>query len=82
MTNLFKYGGPYEIAITQYGSTLADLPIRFARQFGGSFGAFDMAVGAVVGGLVLWGLVEYFTKKSPVRVTKSIPFIGKYLYKR
>lgn len=88
MTNLFRYGGPYEIAITsygstladlpiQFGSTLADLPIRFARQFGATFNATDTLIGAVIGGLVLYYLVERFGKTSPRKIMRMIPFVGK-----
>lgn len=76
MTNLFKNSGPYEIAISQYGSTLADLPIRFASQFNAAFG-FPI-VDVIVGGLVFWYLIERFAKKSPKGVLKMIPIIGKY----
>jgi len=80
MTLLFKNGGPYAIAISQYGSTLADLPIKFGNHF--AMHPVETAVAAGLGGLILWGLVEYFTKKSPVKITRSIPFIGKFLYKK
>jgi len=79
MTNLFKNSGPYEISISQYGSTLADLPIRFARQFGATFGPADWILGASIGGFLLWGVVEYFLKKSPLRIAKGIPIVGKYI---
>ncbi len=76
---LFSSGGPYEISISQYGSTLADLPIKFARQFGGTFNSFDMLIGAVLGGFLLWGAVEFFAKKTPLKLAKGIPVVGKLI---
>ncbi|MBU1173457.1 MAG: hypothetical protein KKD44_28150 [Proteobacteria bacterium] len=82
MTNLFKSGGPYEIAISQYGSTLADLPIRFGRMFGATYSPADWALGALLGGFVLYGALEFFLKKSPLTMAKQIPFIGPLIKKR
>lgn len=79
MSNLFRYGGPYEIAIDSYGSTLADLPIKFAHQFSRSFGTFDYLSGMIIGGLVLYYLIERFGKKTPRGLLKLIPFVGKYV---
>ena len=72
MTNLFKFGGPYEIAVTQYGSSLADLPIKFARQFGATFGTVDWMLGAALGGFVLYYLVERFLKTTPRKALKGV----------
>jgi len=81
MTNLFKSSGPYEIAISQYGSTLADLPIRFGRMFGAKFEPADWILGALIGGFVLYGTLEYFLKKSPLTMAKQIPIIGPMIKK-
>jgi hypothetical protein len=78
MTNLFRNSGPYEISISQYGSSLADLPIKFARQFGATFGAADLAIGAALLGFVLWGAVEYFTKTTPLKLIRGAPVVGKF----
>jgi hypothetical protein len=79
MTNLFKTSGPYEISISQYGSTLADMPIKFLSQFGATFSAVDWALGALLGGFIVYAAVEYFTKKSPLKYAKSIPVVGKMI---
>jgi hypothetical protein len=90
MTNLFRYGGPYEIAISSYGSSIADLPIRFgssiadlpirfARQFGATFNSADIVLGTVIGGIVFYYLIERFLKKSPRQIMKMVPFVGKKL---
>ena len=79
MTNLFRYGGPYEIAISQYGSTIADLPIRFARQFGATFNTADVLIGTVLGGFVFYYLVNRFLNKTPRQIAKMIPIVGKSL---
>lgn len=79
MTNVFKSGGPYEIAITQYGSTLADLPIRFGRMFGATFNGADLLIGTVLGGLVFYYIIQRFGNKSPRQIMKMIPIVGKSL---
>lgn len=77
MSNLFRYGGPYEISIDSYGSTIADLPIKFAHQFSRTF-SMDYIGGMVIGGLILYYLIERFIKKSPRGILKMIPILGKY----
>ena len=79
MTRLFSNSGPYEISISQYGSTLADLPIRFARQFGATFNHVDIILGATVGGLALWYVLDRFLKITPRKLLKMIPIVGKSL---
>jgi hypothetical protein len=76
MTNLFKNSGPYEISISQYGSTLADLPLKFASRFA-TFGPAEWIMTAVVS-LAFWTVLDKFFSVTPRKIVKKVPLIGKY----
>jgi hypothetical protein len=58
----------------KFGSTLADLPLKFAS----AFGTFDWVIPTVIGGFLLYYLVERFTHATPRSLLKAVPMVGRY----